>query len=58
MTILRVQLVTLAVAASYLTLGVFAPEKAEELWAWYAAATFLLAVTTLWCEWRLRGTQG
>jgi len=52
--LLGVQLLTVAVASSYLTLGIFAAEHARSLWAPYAVVTFVLAVTNLTMERRRR----
>lgn len=41
------QLFTVVVASSYLTLGVFSPDRAGELWWQYAIVTFVLAVANL-----------
>src|SRR5262245_34736691 len=38
---------TVMVAASYLTLGIFSPDDAAELWAPYAVVMFVLAILNL-----------
>lgn len=48
--LLSTHVATVAVAASYLTLGVASPGRARELWALYAVVTFLLAITNLLLE--------
>lgn len=47
-------LLIVSVASSYLTLGVFAPSHARELWAPYAIVMFVLAVINLLIERRHR----
>jgi hypothetical protein len=48
--LLVVHLATLIVASSYLTLGIFAPDRAGGLWAPYAVVTFILAALALYLE--------
>lgn len=48
--LVRIHVVTIAVASSYLTLGVVAPSHARSLWAPYALVTFTLAVLALLME--------
>lgn len=50
MTLLRLHLSLVVVASSYLTLGLFSPGRAEELWAWYGGLSLLLAALSLWKE--------
>lgn len=45
--LLRLHLAIVVVASSYLTLGVFAPTQARNLWAPYALLMFTLAVVNL-----------
>lgn len=47
MVFLRLQMVTVIVASSYLTLGVFSPDDARRLWGVYAVVSFVLAVVNL-----------
>lgn len=51
---MRLPLLIVAVASSYLTLGVFAPCHARGLWAPYAIVMFTLATANLLIEVRLR----
>jgi hypothetical protein len=44
---LRVQVVIVAVASSYLTLGAASSADARNLWAPYAAVMFVLAIANL-----------
>lgn len=50
----RLHVVTLAVAVSYLTLGLFARHDAERFWWVYAILTFMLALTNIVHECRDR----
>lgn len=45
--LLRLHMLTVFVAGSYLTLGLFSPDQARDLWAIYAAVMFVLAVINL-----------
>lgn len=51
---LQLHIITVAVAASYLTLGVSNPRVASDLWAVYATVTLLLALANLSLERRPR----
>jgi len=42
--------ITVAIASSYLTLGIFAAQHARDLWAPYAVVVFCLAVANLTLE--------
>lgn len=48
--LLRLQIFTVAVASSYLTLGAFSPRDARSLWWLYGLLTFVLAVTMILLE--------
>lgn len=52
MTLLRLQLVLVALSASYLTLGVFARDYAADLWAAYGSVMFVLTTLSLSLIWR------
>lgn len=47
MTLLRLHLALVVIATSYLTLGIFSSEDAEELWLPYALITLALAAVSL-----------
>jgi hypothetical protein len=47
MTLLRLHLLLVVVASSYITLGVFATEKAQDLWLLYGLITLTLAAWSL-----------
>lgn len=55
MTLLRLHLSLVIVATSYLTLGVFSPDDARELWWQYGVVSLVLAAVSLWKETRKRG---
>lgn len=55
MTLLRLHLSLVIVATSYLTLGIFSPTDAQELWWQYGVLSLLLAAVSLWKEMRTRG---
>lgn len=50
MILLRLQIFTVAVASSYLTLGAFSPRDARSLWWLYGLMTFVLALTMILLE--------
>lgn len=43
-------MVTIVIATSYVTLGIFAPDTAKQLWWAYAAVTFALALVNIVME--------
>lgn len=51
--LIRLYLITIVVAASYLTLGVFDPGTAEDLWWQYGIVSLVLGILNLLAErWR------
>lgn len=52
--LLSLHVLTVAVASSYLTLGIVTPHHARALWAPYALVTFVLAIANLLTERRHR----
>jgi hypothetical protein len=54
MIILTLQTLLAIIASSYLTLGIFVPEKASALWWEYGLITFVISVTSLLVERRRR----
>lgn len=52
MTLLRLHLALVVVGSSYLTLGVFSPDRARDLWWQYGLVSLALAVVSLWKETR------
>lgn len=52
--LLQLHVATVAVTASYLTLGLANEHSAQDLWAVYATVVFVLAVVTLMTERRVR----
>lgn len=53
MTLIRLHMLSVAIAASYVTLGIFSPHDARSLWAVYALTTLVLTTVTL--TWRRDG---
>lgn len=47
---IRLDLITLAICSSYVTLGIAAPGTAKSLWAAYAVVTFVLAAIAIVLE--------
>ena len=47
---MNLQLIMAIIASSYITLGVFDADRAADLWAPYAAITFLISIYSLWRE--------
>jgi len=50
--ILRINVLMVIAASSYVTLGVANPHDARQLWWIYGLVSFVLAVWNLWLEWR------
>jgi hypothetical protein len=45
--LLRLHMVIVFVASSYITLGLFSPDQARELWSPYAVLMLVLAIVNL-----------